>query len=159
MNQEPTTSEVLEAIDEGKDTSSGADKVRIRYIRETTAEIKLNVTQLVQEMFTTRAIRWEQSVMIGQIVALFKKGDRKECGNYRGVCLLSMLSRILARILGKRLRNWTEKLQVLHQNQNGFRPNRSTADATQVITRIQEDMQIVKKGEQKPGATWNTMIR
>ena len=85
MNQEPTTSDVLEAIDEVKDTSPGpgADKVRIRYIRETTAEIKLNVTQLVQEMFTTRATRLEKSVKIGQIVALFKKRDRNECGNYR----------------------------------------------------------------------------
>ena len=50
MNQEPTTSEVLEAIDEFKDTSPGADRVRIGYIREATAEIKMNVTQLVQEM-------------------------------------------------------------------------------------------------------------
>ena len=123
MSQEPTTSEVLQAIEEVKDTSPGADKVWISYIREATAEIKLSVTQLVQEMCTTRASRREQSVKIGQIVALFKKGDRNECGNYRGVCLLSILSRILARILGKRLRNWTEKLQVLDQNQNGFRPN------------------------------------
>ena len=60
MNQELTTSEVLEAIDEVKDTSPGSDKVRIRYIREATAEIKLNVTQLVQEMFRTRTTRWEQ---------------------------------------------------------------------------------------------------
>ncbi|XP_075248353.1 uncharacterized protein LOC142341314 [Convolutriloba macropyga] len=151
MNQEPTTSEVLKAIDEVNDTSPGADKLRIRYIREATAELKLNVTQLVQEMFTTKATHWEQSVKIGQIVALFKKGDRNECGNYRGVCLLSMLNRIIARILGKRLRIWTKKFQVLDQNQNGFRPNRSTADATQVITRIQEDMPFVKKRRSETG--------
>ena len=103
-------------------------------------------------MFTTRASHWEQSVKIRQRVALFKKGDRNECGNYRGVCLLSMLSRKkLARILGKHLRIWTEKLQVLDQNQNGFQPNRSTADSTQVITRIQEDMQFVKKRRAETG--------
>ena len=76
---------------------------------------------------------------------LFKKGDRDECGNYRGVCLLAMISRILARVLAKRLRNWTEENDILEDNQSGFRPNRSTADATQVIIRIQEDMSYVRK--------------
>ena len=67
-------------------------------------EQKVNVIHLVQEMFATRADKWDQSPKAGQTVALFKKGDRQKCGNYRGVCLLSMISRILARDLSKRLR-------------------------------------------------------
>ena len=42
----------------------------------------------------------------GQLVPLHKKGDRKEISNHRGVCLLSMVSRILAGIMATRLRSW-----------------------------------------------------
>ena len=56
-----------------------------------------------------------------------------------------MRSRILARIIAKRMRWWAEKMELLGENQAGFRTVRSTADATQVIMRIQEDVADYKK--------------
>ena len=50
-----------------------------------------------------------------------------------------MGSRILAKIMSKRLREWAEHLKVLDENQSGFRAGRSTADATQILVRITED--------------------
>ena len=50
-----------------------------------------------------------------------------------------MGSRILARILADRLRIWAEKLELLDEEQAGFRSKRSTVDITQMIYRIQED--------------------
>ena len=52
-------------------------------------------------------------------------GSRKEAdkpGNYKGVCLLAMRSRIFARLLAKRLRDWTEKNDILDNYQSGLRP-------------------------------------
>ena len=144
LNEIPSFKEIEEAILEVKDSAPGADKVRMRYIWNATPELKINVSHLVKEMFATRTDKWEQSAKVGQIVALFKKTDRKNCGNYRGVCLLSMISRIIARVISKRLREWTEELNLLDENQSGIRPNRSTADATQVLRRIQKDMQFIK---------------
>ena len=37
------------------------------------------------------------------IVAIFKKGDRTQCGNYRGISLLSIAGKVFARILLNRL--------------------------------------------------------
>ena len=128
---------VLEAIMEIKDSAPGADLVRICYIREATAEVIFNVVERVLDMFFTRANKWEACAKIGQIVALFKKGDRQKRDNYRGVCVLPMISRILARVLNKHLQNWAKKLHILAKIQNGFRPNRSTADATQIMVQIQ----------------------
>ena len=64
-----------------------------------------------------------------------------------------MGSRILARIMANRLRIWAEKLQLLDDEQAGFRKERSTADATQIMVRLQEDVsdlrkRLAAKGEQ-----------
>ena len=55
-----------------------------------------------------------------------------------------MLSRILARILATRLRKWAEDIGALDENQAGFRQARSTADATQIFVRLQEDAEILQ---------------
>ena len=55
--------------------------------------------------------------------------------------------------MANRLRIWAEKLQLLDDEQAGFRKERSTADATQIMVRLQEDVsdlrkRLAAKGEQ-----------
>ena len=57
------------------------------------------------------------------------------------------MSRILAIILVTRLQNWAEATGALDENQAGFRQERSTADATQIFVRIQEDVKVVRNME------------
>lgn len=140
MNKEPTVTEVREAMKEVKDSAPGKDGVRMRYIRGACSEVEESVVELVIWMFNERADKWEESLKCGQIIPLHKKGSRNDTNNYRGVCLLPMASRILARVLSKRLRWWSEEFRLLDENQSGFRPGRSTADASQIIMRIQEDV-------------------
>jgi len=61
------------------------------------------------------------------ICPVFKnKGDRAECGNYRGISLLPHITKIYERILERRLRSQVE--DGLGEWHYGFRPNRNTAD-------------------------------
>ena len=53
------------------------------------------------------------------MVPLFKKWDRYDRNNYRGICLLAMGSRILARIVAKRIGWWAERLWVLDEKPVG----------------------------------------
>ena len=53
--------------------------------------------------------------------------------------LLAMGSRVLARVCAKRMRWWAEHLNLMDENQWGFREGRSTANVTQVIVRMKED--------------------
>ena len=85
------------------------------------------------------------------MILIHKKGPRDNTNNYQGVVLLTMCSRILARVIASRLRSWTEKLHQVGKNQNGFRPGRSTANATQVFVRIQEDMEDLRKRRRLEG--------
>ena len=77
-----------------------------------------------------------------------KKETEISEGTTRGIVLLAMGSRILARVIATRIRLWAEKLDLLDENQAGFREGRSTADATQLITRIQEDVSDYKRRRQ-----------
>ena len=82
---------------------------------------------------------------MGQIVPLFKKRDRNTKDDYRGVCLLAMGSRILGRVLASRLRRWSEAMGLTDENQCGFRPGWSTADATQIMVRMEEGAEDLRK--------------
>ncbi|XP_068082254.1 ras GTPase-activating-like protein IQGAP1 [Anabrus simplex] len=70
------------------------------------------------------------------IVMIFKKGDRTDCGNYRGITLLSVAGKIPARILSNRLVPLAE--DCLPETQCGFRPNRSTTDVIFCARQMQE---------------------
>ena len=54
--------------------------------------------------------------------------------------MLAMGSRVLARVCAKRLRWWAEHLDLMDESQCGFRENRSTADVSQIVIRMKEDM-------------------
>ncbi|XP_075256680.1 uncharacterized protein LOC142349151 [Convolutriloba macropyga] len=58
-----------------------------------------------------------------------------------------MVSRILARIVTSRIRDWSEIYGALDDNQDGFRQNRSTADAAQIAVRLHEDNRRLKEGD------------
>ena len=71
-------------------------------------------------------------------VFLFKnRGSTTGCGNYRGISLLSVAGKILARVILNRLiANISE--EYLPKAQCGFRPNRSTTDMIFSVRLVQE---------------------
>ena len=71
-----------------------------------------------------------------QLVTIFKKGDRRVCGNYRGISLLSIPGKVFARILLNRLTQHAEKF--LPEAQCGFRAGRGTSDMIFSLRQIQE---------------------
>ena len=62
----------------------------------------------------------------GLIIPIFKKGDRKECNNYRGITLIAHVAKIFERVLEGRLRRKIE--EAMEEEQYGFRKDRSTFD-------------------------------
>ncbi len=65
------------------------------------------------------------------------KGDKAICGNSRGISLLSVGGKVLAKVMLQRLiNNITESM--LHESQCGFRKNRSTIDMIFTARQLQE---------------------
>ncbi len=59
-------------------------------------------------------------------VPIPKKGDARECSNIRTIALISHASKVLLKIIQKRMEPYME--QELSQTQAGFRKKRGTRD-------------------------------
>ena len=127
-----------------KDAAPGEDEIQLRCIREAGDAIRKGLYRKIQWLWENPAHRWNNGQKVGIIIPLHMKGDKKDMNDFRGVCLLPIMSRILARMLATRLRNWAEATGALDENQAGFRQGRLAADATQIFVRIQEDVKVVR---------------
>ena len=74
---------------------------------------------------------WRDSV----IVPIYKeKGDIQDCGNYRGIKLMSHTMKVWERIVDRRIRDET----TMGEEQFGFMPGRGTTDAIFAIRQLVE---------------------
>ena len=56
------------------------------------------------------------------ITVLHKKSDKTECGNYRGISLVSHAGKVLLKVVARRLSAHCEANGLLPEEQRGFRP-------------------------------------
>ena len=75
-------------------------------------------------------VNWGKAI----IVPLYKKSDKRDCGNYRGISLLSIPSKVFTKVVQQRLKRYVES--CLTEEQAGFRPEKSTKDQLFVIRQI-----------------------
>ena len=93
--------------------------------------IKSDIETAVQMLYSLFSKIWEKEEVPAQwkegiIIKLPKKGDFRDCSNYRGIMLLSTPGKVLNRILLERMKEAVDpKLRDQHA---GFRRNRSCAD-------------------------------
>ena len=78
--------------------------------------------------------QWKDAV----ITVLHKKGGKRECGNYRGISLVSHAGKALLQVVARRLSAYCEAKGLLPEEQCWFRPDRSTTDMMFVVRRLQE---------------------
>lgn len=73
--------------------------------------------------------KWSEGI----ITPVFKKGDSMDCNNYRGITLLSCLSKIFTSLLNDRLGNWSKAYNVISDAQFGFKAGYSTTDTIFIL--------------------------
>jgi hypothetical protein len=76
--------------------------------------------------------QWKESI----IIPIYKKGDKNDCNNYRGISLFLTAYKILSNILLARLAPYVS--EVTGDHQCGFRRNRSAKDQILYIRQILE---------------------
>ena len=131
----PTETEIREAIRmlrNGK--AAGPDEIPAE-------AIKADLDTAVSVLHSLFGKVWEQGQVPadwreGLIIKLPKKGDLRECSNYRGIMLLSVPGKVFNRILLERIKKAVDP--ELRDQQAGFRRNRSCADQIATLRIIVE---------------------
>ena len=69
---------------------------------------------------------YPDSLKLGKVIPIFKNGNSEDPSNYRPICLLSAINKIVEKVLYKRLYGFFEKHGLIFNYQFGFRQAYST---------------------------------
>jgi len=136
LDETPDLQEVSTAIDctsEGR--APGGCGIPAEIWKHSGTEIVVHLHQLICNIWIQEKV--PQDWKDARIVTIFKKGSRKDCGNYRGISLLSIAGKILARIMLNRIGAHIAP-SVLPESQCGFRSGRGTMDMIFCLRQTQE---------------------
>jgi hypothetical protein len=123
--QQPTYEEINEIIKNLKpNKATGPNEMLPEFIKNGGLTLKQKIYQLIVKIWKHKKITYEWSE--GILCPIYKKRDKTQCHNYRGISLLNITYKIFAILLYNRLSMIIEP--EIGNYQMGFRPNRSTID-------------------------------
>ena len=111
--------------------SSGMDEIPSKVLKCTPD----NILWAIAHIFNLSLSNGEfiDAFKVAKVVPVFKKGSTYDVNNYRPISLLPVLSKILEKLVYKRLVSFLTRQGFFHKNQFGFRKNFSTSHATTLL--------------------------
>ena len=122
----------IKGVTSGK--AAGEDKIRPEMLKALTGEGILWLTRVCQVAW--KLGKTPRDWQTGVIISIFKKGDRKQRTNYKGISLLNLPGKVNAKCLERKFREIVES--KLEDGRCGFRPGRSTTDQIFTLKQIFE---------------------
>ena len=134
LDREPTFEEFVKTLHDMKVSAPGDDEITVDMIETAPIPIQECILRLLVKMWREadnegEQEHWSPAVHKAVVLMLYKRrGDFRSLDNCRGICLLSMISRVLARLAISRCSEHFENLGIMVNEQWGFRRERSTRD-------------------------------
>jgi hypothetical protein len=94
--------------------------------------IILIITKLCRKIL--QGVKMPEEMKFGNISSIHKKGDRRSCSNYRGICVINPILKTFGRLIKYRL----EEEYVSLEEQCGFTTGRSCIDHIFTLRQILE---------------------
>ena len=117
----------LESITTNK--ASGGDGISVELFQILKDDAVKVLHSICQQIWKTH--RWPQGWKTSVFIPIPKKGNAKECSNYRTTALISLAGKVMLKTLQARLQHYMN--QELLDVQAGFRKGRGTRDQTASI--------------------------
>ncbi|KAI2644575.1 putative 149 kDa protein [Labeo rohita] len=114
--------------------SPGLDQVAAEGIKAGGDTLLPRLHNLIKSIWKLDKVpsRWKKAI----IIPIHKKGDSRECNNYRGISLLSVVGKVFMKILQSRLQMHRE--QMSREELAGFRPGRGCCDQIFALRQLVE---------------------
>ena len=104
--------------------ASGGDGIPVELFQILKDDVVKVLRSIRQQIWNTQ--QWPQDWKRSVLIPIPKKGDAKECSNYRTITLISHVSKVMLKILQARLQQYVNR--ELPDVQTGFRKGRGTRD-------------------------------
>ena len=116
-----------------KSSAAGHDGISPGVVKKLAPKLVPLIVHLISVIFSTGI--YPLSLKLAIVQPLFKSGDKKCVDNYRPISMLPVLSRIVERVIHRRLFDYFDNhLKLIYKNQFGFRPNSGTENAAVELT-------------------------
>ena len=136
LDSQPSKEEISKAIHQikpAKAPGSGGIPTEVLKVAE---PVHLNrILPLFQQIWKTEKL--PKDFKDAPITTIYKKGERSDCNNYRGISLLAIAGKISARFLLNRMVKHIADPN-LFESQTGFRANPGTTDCIFIARQLQE---------------------
>ena len=131
----------IEELDDALDSlnarkAEGLDNITNNMLKNTSFETR----QLILELFNDVLLSGvnPRDWKVGHVILLLKRAPGDDISNYRPITLISCLSKILTKILSKRITEAVETSGIAGDLQNGFRPGRNCSDNIFILNSLLE---------------------
>ena len=106
--------------------ATGLDEIPGELLKAISGHILPFLTKYFNVLYESQNFpqEWSRSI----IIPIYKTGDKLDPTNYRGISLLSVVSKLFTSVLTHRLRKWVEEKGKVCVEQAGFRSGHSTID-------------------------------
>ena len=125
-------SEALKTLKNGK--AAGVDGMPVEVYKCVLQKLLPFFTRVFNTLFELGVFPPEWAVSV--ITAIFKSGDPRVLSNYRGVSVITVLSKWYARVLDLRVSPWAESSGRRVRTQAGFRKGYSTYDKLLILQSV-----------------------
>ena len=105
-------------------TSSGADCISTKLLKNIIELIALPLTHIINRTFSTGI--FPTALKCAKVVPIFKSGDPCLLNNYRPISLLPSISKIFEKIMYNKIMKFLNSNDILYRHQYGFRQKHST---------------------------------
>lgn len=128
-----TVIEVRTKLKAAESTAPGPDRLTYAHWRSVDPDARvLTAIYKICQKYKRIPPSWKES----RTILIHKKGDREDCGNWRPIAMSSVIAKLYASCLAKRLLDWITKYQVLSDNQKGFLPHDGVFENNYVIEAV-----------------------
>ena len=123
---------IISSLKTGK--SIGPNSIPTKLLKVLCPHICSSLSDIINESFQSGT--FPEKLLLAKVIPLFKKGCPLTASNYRPISLLSVFSKIIEKVMYKRLYNFLELNNILYNYQFGFRSSHSINHALISLTEM-----------------------
>ncbi len=107
--------------------STGDDGISMQLLKQLCKPCSVPIAIIVNMSLEQGIV--PDAMKLAKVIPIYKAKSREEFNNYRPISLLSNVSKVLEKVVHKRLYSYLIRNKILYDKQYGFRPKRSTINA------------------------------